>query len=50
MKVVVEINSSYNFDYEHLINWLNDQLSNGQDFLPYDISGNIVSVDGENKY
>ena len=51
MKIVLEINSSEDFDYEYFIDWLNDQLADssmcGTDV---DAGAGIISVNGENKY
>lgn len=52
MKVVIEVNSSGDFDYEYFIDWLNDELSNGNmaDGEGNHVEATIVSVDGKNQY
>jgi len=45
MKIVLEINSSEDFDYEYFIDWLNDQLVDNSA-----CEASIISVNGENKY
>jgi hypothetical protein len=47
MKIVLEINSSEDFDYEYFIDWLNDQLV---DSSMCGVDASIISVNGENKY
>ena len=49
MKIIVEVNSSEDFDYEYFIDWLNDQL-NDCSFGGVDVEADIVSVDGEKVY
>lgn len=51
MKVVIEVNSSSDFDYEHFIDWLNDELSNANmaDGEGNYLEATIVGVDGKNK-
>lgn len=52
MKVVIEVNSDNNFDYEYFIDWLNDELSNSS-FASENggnVEASISSVDGKKKY
>jgi hypothetical protein len=49
MKIVLEINSSEDFDYEYFIDWLNDQLVDSS-MCGTDVNASIMSVNGENKY
>jgi len=49
MKIVLEINSSEDFDYEYFIDWLNDQLVDSS-MCGTDVEAGIISVNGENKY
>lgn len=52
MKIVIEVNSPEDFDYEYFIDWLNDQLVDsaicGVD--DEDVKATISSVNGQNKY
>ena len=55
MKVIIEVNSSTDFDYEYFIDWLNDELANGNMYAEIldsksDLEASIVTVDGKNKY
>ena len=47
MKIVIEVNSSDDFDYEYFIDWLNDEVSNSITYTGVDISADILSVDGK---
>ena len=49
MKIILEVNSSEDFDYEYFIDWLNDQLGDSS-LGGVDIEADIVSVDGEKVY
>lgn len=53
MKVIIEVNSSEDFDYEYFIDWLNDKWSDSNmssHGVPSGIKATIVSVDRENRY
>ena len=50
MKIVLEINSSEDFDYEYFIDWLNDQLADSSICGTDVVDAGIISVNGENKY
>lgn len=50
MKVIIEVNSSTDFDYEYFIDWLNDELANGNMASDSELEASIVTVDGKNKY
>ena len=58
MKIIIEVISSKDFDYEYFIDWLNDELTNGNiklilnDYLA-NASGfgaNIVAINGKVRY
>jgi hypothetical protein len=44
MKVIIEVNSSNDFDYEYMINWLNFQLVDSG-ICYADVEADIISVD-----
>ena len=51
MKIVMEINSSADVDYEYLADWLNDHLTDFvSDDIEAEINAEIISVDDERKY
>ena len=49
MKIVIEVNSPEDFDYEYFIDWLNDQIGDSA-ICGVDVHATISSVDGQNKY
>ena len=49
MKLLVEINSSEDFDYEYFIDWLNDRLVDSS-MCGVNSQANIISINGENRY
>ena len=51
MKIVMEINSSADVDYEYLADWLNDHLTDFvSDDIEAEINAEIISVDGDRRY
>ena len=49
MKIVMEVASPEDFDYEYFIDWLNDQLGDSN-MCGVDVQATISSVDGKKVY
>ncbi len=52
MKIILEVTGESDFDYEYFVDWLNDEIANGNMASGDDnyIEATIVSVDGKKKY
>lgn len=49
MKIVIEVNSSEDFDYEYFINWLNGELRDSY-VAGVGVEADIISVDDKKVY